>query len=139
MPWWAVDISCTLEPCGLHRGDGRRPDGIASITCTQGHCLVWDATCHYTFALTNISIASNGAGLVADRAASGKRVLYSDLYQSCAFIPVAVESSRSIGKDVSFSMSLADVQDVRQKTFYLISNSPRRLVYAFNNVTQSRL
>ena len=95
----AVDILCTLEAPGLCRGDGKRPDGISIIPWVRGRCLVWDATCHDTFALTNISTTSNGAGLIADWAASGKRILYSDLCQSYVSIPIAVESSGSIGKD----------------------------------------
>ena len=94
--------------------------------------------CCDTFAPTNISIASNSAGLVIDQAASGKRILYSDLCQSYVFISIAMESSGSTGKDaLSFCMSLTDVQDARQKTPYLISNSARRSVYAFNDLTQS--
>ena len=55
--------------------------------------------CCDTSAPTNISIASNSAGLVIDQAASGKRILYSDLCQSYVFISIPVESSGSIGKD----------------------------------------
>jgi hypothetical protein len=89
----SADIPCTLEPRGLCRGDGRRPDGISIIPWAQGRCLIWDATCHNTFAPTNIPFSCNGAGTVADRAAASKRILYSDLCQSHFFVPIAAESS----------------------------------------------
>ena len=95
----AVDIPCALEPRGLCRGDSRRPDRISIIPCEQVRCLVWDATCHNTFAPTNVPFSSKGAGFVANRAAASKRLLYSDLCQSYTFIPLAVESAGSIGKD----------------------------------------
>ena len=93
------DIPCALEPHGLCRGDSRRPDGISIIPWEQGQCLVWDATCHDTFAPTNAPFSSKGAGFVANHAAASKRLLYSDLCQSYTFIPIAVESAGSIGKD----------------------------------------
>ena len=93
----AIDIPCALEPpC---RGDSRWPDEISIIPWEQGRCLVWDATCHDTFAPTNVPFSSKGAGFVANRAAASKRLLYSDLCQSYTFIPIAVESAGSIGKD----------------------------------------
>ena len=108
----AIDIPCTLEPRGLCRGDDRRsPDGISIIPWEQGRCLVWDATCHDTFAPTNIPFSSMGAGLVANRAAASKCLLYSDLCQSYTFIPLAVESAGSIGKD-----TLKFLHDLRRCT-----------------------
>ena len=95
----AVKVPCTLEPCGLCRGDGKRPDGISIIPWSQGRCLVWDVTCHDTFAKSNLHLATDGAGLVADQAASNKRRLYSELCQSHFFVPIAVESTGSFGQD----------------------------------------
>ena len=95
----SIDVPCALEPRGLCRGDGRRPNGISVLPWKQGRCLVWDATCHDTFAPTNVPFSSKGTGVVANRAAASKRLLYSDLCQSYTFIPIAVESAGSIGKD----------------------------------------
>ena len=41
----AAGIPSWLEPVGLDRGDGRRPDGITVFPYSQGKCLIWDATC----------------------------------------------------------------------------------------------
>ena len=104
----AVKVPCTLEPRGLCRGDGKRPDGISIIPWSHGRCLVWDVTCHDTFAKSNLQLASDGAGLVADQAASNKRRLYSELCQSHSFVPIAVESAGSFGQDaMSFFHELA--------------------------------
>ena len=73
----AVDIPCALEPRGLCRGDSRHPDRISIIPWEQVRCLVWDATCHDTFAPTNVPFSSKGTGFVANRAAASKRLLYS--------------------------------------------------------------
>ena len=95
----AVNIPATLEPRGLCRSDGKRPDGVSIIPWSDGRCLVWDVTCHDTFAHSNIHLASSGTGLVADRAASLKRQVYAELQIKYIFIPIAVESSGSFGRD----------------------------------------
>ena len=111
----SADIPCSLEPRGLCRGDGRRPDGMSIIPWKQGRCLIWNATCHDTFAPTNIPFSCNGAGIVADRAAASKRILYSDLCQSHIFVPIAIESSGSFGKDaLDFLHDLS--RRIRQKS-----------------------
>ena len=38
-----------LEPVGLNRGDGKRPDGITIFPFSHGKALCWDATCVNTF------------------------------------------------------------------------------------------
>ena len=47
-------IKCTLEPPGLDREDGRRPDGLTVFPFRNGMPLVWDATCVDTFAATHV-------------------------------------------------------------------------------------
>ena len=43
-------IPSVLEPVGLDRGDGKRPDGLTTFPFTSGKFLAWDATCTDTFA-----------------------------------------------------------------------------------------
>ena len=50
----ASGVVAILEPRGLDRGDGRRPDGITVFPFRRGRMLMWDATCVNTFAGTNI-------------------------------------------------------------------------------------
>ena len=80
------------------------PDDIYIIPWVQGRCLIWDATCHDTFALTNILFSCNGAGIVADRAGANKQIIY-------YFVPIAVESSGPGKTPLIFFMISADVPD----------------------------
>ncbi len=45
----SAKIPSRLEPPGLVRSDGRRPDGVTLATWKSGRLLVWDATCPDTF------------------------------------------------------------------------------------------
>ena len=55
----AAGIPSMLEPSGLDRGDGKRPDGITVYPYSRGRCLIWDATCVNTFASLNLIIKLN--------------------------------------------------------------------------------
>ena len=46
----AAGIPSMLEPSGLDRGDGKRPDGITVYPYSCGRCLIWNAMCFDTFA-----------------------------------------------------------------------------------------
>ena len=50
----AAQIPSTLEPNGLFRSDGKRPDGLTIAPWRMGHLLVWDATCPDTYAVSYI-------------------------------------------------------------------------------------
>ena len=54
-----------LEPSGLYRSDGRRPDGASIVPWKEGRILVWDATCPDPLAPSYLSIATTDAGAVA--------------------------------------------------------------------------
>ena len=47
-------ISVLLEPAGLDRGDGNRPEGITLFPYARGMSLVWDATCINTLSPSNM-------------------------------------------------------------------------------------
>ncbi|KAF0288086.1 Ubiquitin carboxyl-terminal hydrolase 38 [Amphibalanus amphitrite] len=71
-----------LEPVGLDRGDGRRPDGITVFPFREGKCLTWDATCVDTFA-DHIAVESAlKPGAAARQAEERKRQRYADLARS---------------------------------------------------------
>ena len=40
----SLDLPSVLEPRGLYRTDGKRPDGVAMIPWEMGKQLVWDVT-----------------------------------------------------------------------------------------------
>ena len=56
-----ANISATLEPIGLSRGDGKRPDGLTLPTWTEGKCLIWDYTCADTLCGSYVKKASKEA------------------------------------------------------------------------------
>ena len=86
-------VPARLEPSGLLRRDGKRPDGVSVVPWRSGKLLVWDATCTDTFALSYRSLAVHSAGAVAARVESLKEEKYIDLLHSHDFAPVAVETS----------------------------------------------
>jgi len=88
----SAKVPSHLEPSGLYRSDGRRPDGATIVPWKRGKGLVWDATCPDTMAPSYISLATSEAGAVAEEAERKKRVKYAHLERSHCFIPVAVET-----------------------------------------------
>ena len=88
----AAGIQSMLEPSGVDRGDGKRPDGITVYHYSHGRCLIWDATCVSTFASLNLIRAALAAGSVTDAAEVRKIAKYADLGRRFIFQPVAVET-----------------------------------------------
>uniref|UniRef100_A0A8D8SYK8 Reverse transcriptase domain-containing protein n=3 Tax=Cacopsylla melanoneura TaxID=428564 RepID=A0A8D8SYK8_9HEMI len=41
----SLDLYPTLEPAGISRNDGKRPDGMSLIAWSKGLKLIWDLTC----------------------------------------------------------------------------------------------
>ena len=89
----SAKIPARLEPSGLQRSDGKRPDGISVVPWKCGKLLVWDATCPDTFAPSYFSNATSEAGLVAASAEERKEAKYSNLGALHCFTPVAIETS----------------------------------------------
>ena len=88
----AAKIPCHLEPNGLYRSDGKRPDGATMGPWSGGKVLVWDTTCPDTLAPSYSSLATREAGVVAEEVERRKKAKYSHLERSHCFIPVAVET-----------------------------------------------
>ena len=103
----SINIPSTLEPRGLCLSNDSRPDGVTIIPWSQGRCLAWDATCHYTFAPTNLPLTCTGASLLANRAAQKKQELYSELVTSYTFMSIALETTGAFSDDaLTFSPEL---------------------------------
>ena len=90
-------IPSRLEPNGISRNDGRRPDGASLIPWECGRVLVWDVTCPDSFSPSRVALAASGAGNVANEAEHHKRVKYSDLGSSYLFVPIAIETAGVFG------------------------------------------
>ena len=92
-------IPSRLEPTGVSRVDGKRPDGITLVPWKRGKLLVWDATCSDTFAPSYVEDAARGPWIVAAAAESRKKTKYSNLLSSHVFTPVAIETSGVFGPE----------------------------------------
>ena len=61
----------------------------------------WDATCHDSFAASNLTLGSMRADAVVDKAAAAESRLCSELCTSYHFVPVALESTGAFGQDAT--------------------------------------
>ena len=68
-----------LEPLGLDRGDGKRPEGITIFPLEVGKPLVWDATCSDTFSCGNLIHSAQHPCTAACQAEKRKRSKYLSL------------------------------------------------------------
>lgn len=92
----SANVPCVLEPPGLSRSDGKRPDGLTLVPWQKGKCLLWDATCVSTFAPSHLGRTIRMAGAAAELAALKKKDKYAAL-GAYLFVPVAVETTGCFG------------------------------------------
>ncbi len=85
-----------LEPTGLVRGDGKRPDGATTIPWKRGRLMCWDFTCTDTFCQSNLPASILKAGAAADARDVQKCKKYQSVH-SHEFIPIAVETTGVLG------------------------------------------
>ena len=97
----AAGVPSQLEPLGLSRQDGKRPDGVTVMPWRQGRSLIWDATCSDTFAASYVNLASTRAGAVADQAERRKTAMYNHLLPTHLFYPVSIETSGAFGEETA--------------------------------------
>ena len=89
----SLGISSTLEPIGLPRKDGRRPDGHTLMPWQRGRNLAWDFTCISRLANSNLRMGVLPGANAASEAEVRKRNHYSDLPSTVIFKPVAMEGA----------------------------------------------
>ena len=94
-------LPSVLEPPGLDRGDGKRPDGITVYPFREGKSLIWDCTCVDTFARTHLNNSAIEARSAATAAEALKRTKYSGLSGRYLFEPIAVETTGVYGGTTS--------------------------------------
>lgn len=93
----ASGTPAVLEPTGLSRNDGKRPDGMSLIPWNRGKCLLWDATVVHRLASCYSSVAGLEGATAAETAERRKRSKYSELLDGYAFEPAAFETLGGIG------------------------------------------
>jgi hypothetical protein len=101
----SANIPCILEPTGVLRDDGKRPDGITIIPWKKGKSLVWDVTCTDTLAPSHLSESSISPKSAANLAAVLKKRKYKSLSDNYFFVAFAVETLGSWSND---ALSLLD-------------------------------
>ena len=91
-------IHVTLEPSGLLRNDGRRPDGTRLTPWQGGKPIAWDFTCVNRIATSNISSGKQEGLVSANIAEDRKSNNYRQLETFYYFEPVAIEILGGIGE-----------------------------------------
>ena len=96
----SVDLPSMLEPRGLYRNDGKRPDGVTMISWEMGKQLVWDVTVVDALAPSRLNQASLcNPGTTATEAEARKIEKYRELIDNgYIFQPVAFEVQGSLGE-----------------------------------------
>ena len=92
-------IMSTLEPVGLSRVDGKRPDGLTLPTWSNGKCLIWDFTVADTLCKSYVKRASKEACSAADIREQKKVDKYSNLSDNYHFVPVGAETYGAFGPE----------------------------------------
>ena len=89
-----------LEPRGLYRTDGKRPDGVTMIPWQMGEPLVWDVTVVDALALSRLNqVSLCNPGTTATEAEVRKIEKYRELIDNgYIFQPVALELQGSLGE-----------------------------------------
>ena len=99
----SIKVPSILEPNGLTRTDGKRPDGITLAPWEEGKQLVWDVTCGNLLApsrIENGSVANPGAA--AEDAKELKTAKYVCLTDKVyIFQPLAFEIQGGVGASAS--------------------------------------
>lgn len=101
----SAGIPSILEPVGIDRGDGKRPDGITVFPFSNGRCLCWDATCVDTFASAHLNNAAMTPGDAAKLAEGRKQTKYAALGARYRFEPIALETTGVYGETTGTLLS----------------------------------
>ena len=62
-----------MEPTGLSRSDGKRPNGLTQVPWSAGKSIIWDVTVADTLTASYIQTTSKTAGGAAEIAVARKK------------------------------------------------------------------
>ena len=113
-----------LEPPGLSRKDGKRPDGMTLFPYKEGKSLVWDFTCIDTMANSYLKETSKQAGAAAEKAEKSKLSKYEEICKDYYMVPIAIETLGAIGHEGSclikaIGKKIQDLTGEKRSTFFL--------------------
>src|ERR1700761_631738 len=95
----SAGIPNIVQPTGISRRDGKRPDGMTLIPWKRGKSLIWDVTVKDTLEPSYIHLSSLNAGAIADQAERKKHNHYLHLKEHHWFTPIAFESLGCCGPE----------------------------------------
>ena len=75
---------------------GLVPDGVTQQTYRNGKCMIWDYTCHNTFADTYLNVnkwSGQKAGRVAEEAEKDKVRKYAPMSRDFYMVPICVQTT----------------------------------------------
>ena len=93
----SAHVASILEPVGLDRGDGKRPDGLTIFPWKYGKALVRYVTVVDTLAQSYVATTSKQAGAAADAAENRKQRKYHALENRFVVQPIGFETMGSWG------------------------------------------
>ena len=96
-----ANIPNSMEPVGLSRSDGRRPDGLTLVPFDRGMPLVWDVTVTDSLAASYVAHSAFERGYAANLAETNKFAKYACLRSDYFFSPIALETLGGMGKRTS--------------------------------------
>ena len=104
-----------MEPTGLLRNDGRRPDGVTMLPWSRGRSLAWDLTCVHRLAASHLSKGRQEGSSVATAKEAIKRQHYNDIPSCYILEPLAIETLGGIG-DSSWAFLRTFGQRIQEQT-----------------------
>jgi hypothetical protein len=78
----SIHVNSTLEPKGLSRNNGKRPDGITLVPWIKGQPLDWNVTIVDTLADSYVLKTSEVSGFAAEMACKRKHSKYTSIISS---------------------------------------------------------
>jgi len=117
-----IDVPSALEPSGLSRTDGKRPDGVTLIPWTRGRSAIWDFTCAHRLAASHYRLAGDAGASVAAHKETLKCGKYDELASknNLIFHPISCETLGGFGpQSRDFIRQLSDraVKKTGEKCF----------------------
>jgi hypothetical protein len=81
-----IHVNSILEPNGLSRDDGKRPDGMTLVPRIKDQRLVWDVTIVDTLADSYVLKRSEVSGFAAEMVCKRKHSKYSSIISSNYYV-----------------------------------------------------
>jgi len=125
----STGIPNIVQPPGISRSDGKRPDGMTLTPWNRGKSLIWDVTVRDTLAPSYIHLSSLNAGAVADLAERKKQNYYLQLKEHYWFTPIAFESLGSCGPETKEFLA------VLGKRLKRATGEPRSLDFLYQKIS----